>query len=58
MVQIIGFMIGSYIIVRMISFISRKGEHEETTTVKVLSMFNVVFTIILLGALLIAGASK
>jgi hypothetical protein len=58
MVQIVGLMVGCYIIVRMVSFITRKGEREETTTVKVLSILNVMLTVVLLMALLFSGASK
>jgi len=57
MVQIIGLMIGCYIIVRMVSFITRKGQREETTPVKVLCILNVMLTVVVLIALFL-GASK
>ena len=55
MIQIIGLMMGAYIIVRMISLGSRTGEHAETTFVRILCGLNIVFTAVLIVFLLASG---
>ncbi|MEE9448886.1 MAG: hypothetical protein V3V72_02455 [Ignavibacteriaceae bacterium] len=55
MVQIIGLMIGCYIISRMISFITRSGSIEENTTAKVIFGINIVVTIFLMLMLFAGG---
>jgi hypothetical protein len=51
----IGIMIGAYIITRMVSFITRKGERAETVTVKILAFITVVLTLVVIGALIWEG---
>jgi len=58
MVQIIGLMIGSYIIVRMFSFALRDGPHKETGFVQVISVLNLIFTFFLMVALIFTGIGK
>jgi large-conductance mechanosensitive channel len=58
MVPIIGLMIGSYIIVRMFSFALRSGERKESGFVQVISVLNILFTFILMAALVFSGASS
>ena len=43
MIQIIGFMIGSYVIIRMVSFITRSGEYSENVIVIVLAVMEILF---------------
>lgn len=57
MIQIIGIMIGSYIIVRMLSFITRSGERKEETVVKVAAGIVFVLTLILMLGLLATGGT-
>lgn len=58
MIPIIGLMVGAYIIVRMVSFITRKGDQEETTLVKVLCILNIIVTLLLLGLLMGTSTMK
>jgi hypothetical protein len=51
----IGIMIGAYIITRMVSFITRKGERAETVTVKILAFITVVLALVVIGALIWEG---
>lgn len=55
MVQTIGIMIGAYILVRMVSFVTRGGQLKEHHLVRVLSVANILLTLILIGVLLTAG---
>jgi hypothetical protein len=55
MIQIIGLMIGSYSIVRMISLGSRKGTYGETTFVRILCGLNILLTCVLILLLLASG---
>lgn len=56
MVQIIGLMIGLYIIVRMLSFITRTGDRAENTIVKVAAILMIIITsVLLLGLLATSG---
>lgn len=58
MIQIIGLMIGSYIIVRMFSFALRDGSYKESGFVQVISIINLIFTFFLMVALIFTGAAK
>jgi len=58
MVPIIGLMIGSYIIVRMFSFMLRTGERKEHIFVQVLSILNIILTFFLMAELFFSGASS
>ena len=42
MIPDIGLMIGAYIVVRMASFLTRKGERAESVVVKVLAWITIV----------------
>jgi len=55
MVQIIGLMIGLYIIVRMLSFLTRTGDRKEDTIVKVAAGIVMVITGMLMLGLLATG---
>lgn len=44
MISAIGFMIGAYIFVRMVSLITRTGEREENIIVKVLAFICMLVT--------------
>lgn len=55
MISIIGLMIGSYVQVRMLSFLTRKGEAEEAKSVKMAARINMVITGIFMLALLVSG---
>ena len=52
-VSTIGIMIGMYSIVRMVSFITRKGERKETSLVIVLSLINIFTTLFIIGNLFV-----
>ncbi len=52
MVQIVGLMVGCYILVRMFQFILRK---EESFFVKVISGVNIVVTLFLMVDLILGG---
>ncbi len=56
MIQIIGLMIGTYILVRMCSFISRTGTYQETLFIRIISFLNIIFTVLLMGALLFTAS--
>ena len=58
MVPTIGMMIGAYIIIRMISFITRKGERSESPIVVILSFLNILFTLFLIFMLMASGILK
>lgn len=55
MIIVIGLMIGCYIITRMISFVTRSGNIEESTTAKVIFIINIVITVFLM--LILIGGS-
>lgn len=55
MIQLIGLMIGMYIVVRLTSFLMRKGEREESMIVQILSGVFLFLTILILIYLLFAG---
>ena len=54
----IGIMIGCYILVRMISFLSRKENREEAKLVKVLAIICILVTLVCMADLLLSGAPK
>ena len=58
MIPIIGVMIGSYIIIRMLSFITREGPVQDVTFVKVLCALNIVFTLFLMGGLVLSSSTS
>lgn len=58
MIVNIGLMIGLYIITRMISFGTRKGDREESKGVKVFVVITIVVTILLIIDLLVRGTSS
>jgi len=57
MIQLIGLMIGMYIVVRMISFLTRKGERKESSIVQILAGM-VIFIVIIFMFVLAMGPEK
>lgn len=57
MIPDIGLMIGVYIFVRMVSFLTRSGERAENIIVKVLAVFAMLVTAICVLDLLMHGTS-
>lgn len=55
MIQAIGLMIGMYIIVRMLSFLTRKGEREESMLVQILAGVVAFLTFLIMAVMLIQG---
>ncbi len=55
MIPTIGLMIGLYIIIRMVSFITRSGDRKESTLVIVLSILNIFVTLSMMVSLLVGG---
>ena len=55
MIPDIGLMIGIYVITRMISFLTRKGDRAESIVVKVLAVITVLVTVICVADLLMHG---
>jgi len=53
----IGIMIGAYIFVRMISFLTRTGERKESVVVKVFAVIAIIITIFCTLDLLLHGTS-
>ena len=51
----IGFMVGLYIIVRMLSFVTRKGDREEVVGVKIAACVTIAFTALIIYDLLSRG---
>jgi len=58
MIPIIGVMIASYIIIRMLSFITREGPVQDIRFVKVLCALNIVFTLFLMGGLVLSSSTS
>jgi hypothetical protein len=58
MIQIIGLMIGTYILTRMISFLTRSGDRAESKIAAICFGINIVITVILLIGLLASYAPK
>ena len=57
MIPDIGLMVGIYIITRMISFLSRKGDRAESLLVKGLAIITILITSICIVDLLMKGAT-
>lgn len=55
MIQLIGLMIGMYIIVRMLSFLTRKGEREESMFIQILAGVVAFLTFLIIMVLLFQG---
>lgn len=55
MIQLIGLMIGMYVIVRMMSFLTRKGEREESMLVQMLAGVVAFLTLLIIVFLFIQG---
>jgi hypothetical protein len=55
MIQAIGLMIGMYIIVRMFSFLTRKGERAESGFVQILAGAVAFLTVLIMLFLLLQG---
>jgi len=55
-IPIIGIMVGCYIVTRMVSFLSRKGERSESGVVVAFSVITLVVTLICIVLLLLSGA--
>jgi hypothetical protein len=58
MIPDIGMMIGAYIFVRMISFLTRTGEQKESIVVKIFAVITILITIICTFDLLIHGTTS
>jgi len=50
-------MIGFYIIVRMLSFVTRSGDRAENVLVKVVSVIVLIITVLLMVGLLATGTT-
>jgi len=57
MIPDIGLMVGAYIVVRMISFMTRRNELKESILVRILSIIVILITLICVADLLMAGSS-
>ena len=55
MIPVIGLMIGAYIVTRMISFLTRRGERNESVLVKVFAVITVLVVLICVVDLLSRG---
>lgn len=58
MVAAIGLMIGFYIVTRMTSFLSRKGDREESRATKILAAITIIVTLFMMLDLIFAGTSR
>jgi hypothetical protein len=54
----IGLMIGVYIFVRMISFLTRTGDRKESVLVKIFAVLAIIITIICTFDLLLHGTTR
>ena len=57
MIPMMSLMIGSYIITRMISFITRKDERKEAPIITVLAAITILISIVVIIDLFTRGAS-
>ncbi len=57
MIPIIGLMIGAYIITRMTSFASRKGERKESVLVIIFAIITIIVVVLSLVALFATSVS-
>ena len=55
MIPDIGLMVGAYVVTRMVSFLTRKGNMAESVVVKVLAVITVLVTVICVADLLMRG---
>jgi hypothetical protein len=58
MIPDIGLMIGAYIITRMFSFLTRKGQMEESLVVKIFAIITMLLTFVVVIDLFTRGTSK
>lgn len=58
MIATIGFIIGSYVQVRMISFLTRTGDSEEARIVKTFAVINMIITGILMLTFIFGGGES
>lgn len=58
MIPTIGIMIGCYIITRMISFLTRKGDRAESTLVLVFAVITILITLLCMFDLLMRGSGS
>jgi hypothetical protein len=54
MIPTIGLMVGAYIVVRMLSFITRQGERAESPAVRIFAVLTLLWTLLCMY-LLISG---
>ncbi len=57
MIPDIGLMVGAYVVTRMVSFLTRKGNNAESVVVKVLAAVTIVVVAICVADLLMRGQS-
>lgn len=50
-VSLIGFMIGAYIVTRMLSFMARRGERAESFLVQLFAVITILLTLIIMVVL-------
>ena len=55
MIPAIGLLIGAYVVTRMVSFLTRKGDREDSGVVKILALITVLVTVFCVFALLTSG---
>ena len=55
MIPDIGLMIGAYILVRMASFLTRKGDRRECLAVKAMAVVCIIATVVCMADLLLQG---
>ena len=55
MLQVIGLMVGCYIIVRVVSLMLREGVYNEHTFVRVIAGLNILVTLLLMADLILGG---
>ena len=55
MIPMIGIMVGCYIVTRMISFLTRKGERQENLVVKISAIFTIIVAVIVMIDLISRG---
>jgi len=54
----IGIMVGFYIIARMVSFLTRRGERAESPTAKAFSVFAIIVAILCILDLVFRGSGQ
>lgn len=58
MIQIIGLMVGAYIVTRMVSLLLRKKDGEESIVTRVFAVITVIVAVIGIASLLTASLPK